>query len=122
MSTNALDPVQAMLAQTSLENTLFAANSRYYGVEVATLVRAGKPVAYLRRRFVPAPEAFQAVQVHVVVQGDRLDNLAGQYLGDPTLFWQLCDANRALLPEELTEQSGRELVIALPAGITGARL
>ena len=29
------------------------------------------------------------------MQGERLDNVAAQYLGDPTLFWRLCDANNA---------------------------
>jgi hypothetical protein len=116
------DPVQALLAQTSLKNTLFAATSRYYGIEVATLDLAGKPVPYVRRRFVPPPEHFQAIQEHTVVQGDRLDNLAGQYLGDATLFWQLCDANRAMRPDALTEKRGRKLVIALPEGVTGSTL
>ena len=36
----------------------------------------GRAVVYLRRRFVPPPEAFAALREHVVVQGDRLDNLA----------------------------------------------
>ena len=59
---------------------------------------------------------------HAVVQGDRLDNLAGLYLGDPALFWRLCDANRAMRPEELTETVGRQLRITLPQGVTGISL
>lgn len=53
-------------------------------------------------------------------RGDRLDNLAAQYLGDPELFWRLCDANSALHPEELTERVGRRLRVTLPEGIPGA--
>jgi hypothetical protein len=117
------DPVQAMLAQTALQRTLFTATSRYYGIDTSTLVLPqGKTIIYLRRRFVPPPERFQVLQEHTVVQGDRLDNLAAQYLGDPTLFWRLCDANRVMRPEELTENVGRKLRITLPAGITGSSL
>jgi hypothetical protein len=117
-----LDPVQAMLAQTSLQTTLFAPTSRYYGLGTATILQQGRPVAYLLRRFVPPPERLQLLQQHTVIQGDRLDNIAAQYLGDPTLFWRVCDANRAMRPWELVETVGRKLRITMPAGITGAAL
>lgn len=116
------DPVQAMLAQTSLKTTLFAATSRYYGRGTTTIVQQGRPVAYLLRRFVPQPERFQLLEEHTVVQGDRLDNLAAKYLGDPTLFWRLCDANRAMRPWELTATVGRRLRVTMPDGIAGAPL
>lgn len=115
------DPVQALLAQTALQRTLFSATSRYYGIDTATLdLKQGKTIIYVRRRFVPPPERFQVLQEHTVVQGDRLDNLAARYLGDPTLFWRLCDANRAMRPEDLTETVGRRLRITLPEGVTGS--
>lgn len=117
------DPVQALLAQTAPQRTLFSATSRYYGLDTDTLdLPQGKTVIYLRRRFVPPPERFQVLEEHTVVQGDRLDNLAVQYLGDPTLFWRLADANRAMRPEELTQALGRKLRITLPEGITGSSL
>lgn len=117
------DPVQALLAQTSLSNTLFSSTSRYYGLDTATLaLPGGKTIVYVLRRFVPPPERFQLLQEHTVVQGDRLDNLAGEYLGDPTLFWRLADANRAMRPQELTETVGRVLRITLPEGINGISL
>jgi len=114
------DPVQAMLAQTSLKTTLFAPTSRYYGLSVTTMLQRGRPVAYLLRRFVPPPERFQLLQQHTVVQGERLDNIAAQYLGDATLFWRLCDANGAMRPSELVETVGRKLRLTMPEGITGA--
>lgn len=115
-----IDPVQALLAQTSLENNLFTSASRYYGLPVETLdLPDGTIVAYVTRRFVPAPERFQDLQHHIVTQGERLDNIAAKYLGDPQLFWQLCDANRAMRPEDLTDSPGQKLRITLPAGITG---
>ncbi|MBI3900070.1 MAG: LysM peptidoglycan-binding domain-containing protein [Gammaproteobacteria bacterium] len=116
------DPVQALLSQTALKNSLFSANSRYYGLEPLTITRHGTIVAYIPRRFVPSPSRFQLLQEHTVVQGERLDNIAGQYLGDPTLFWRLCDANNALRPEALTETPGRRLRITLPEGIVGNAL
>jgi hypothetical protein len=116
------DPVQALLAQSSLHTTLFTATSRYYGMGTTTMVSsAGEKVVYLQRRFVPPPERFQTVQVYTVAQGDRLDNIAAQFLGDPTLFWRLCDANRAMRPDGLTETAGRTLRITLPEGIPGAQ-
>jgi hypothetical protein len=52
-----------------------------------------------------------------VTQGDRLDNIAAKYLGDPEQFWRLCDANGAMRPDALTETIGRWLRITLPEGI-----
>jgi len=38
---------------------------------------------------------------HRVVAGERLDQLAYKYYGDPLLYWLICDANDALFPEDL---------------------
>ncbi|HEY0395146.1 MAG TPA: LysM domain-containing protein [Candidatus Elarobacter sp.] len=116
------DPVQAMLAQTSLKTSLFAPASRYYGIGTTTAAAGGTVVTYLLRRFVPQPEAFQLLQTYTVQEGDRLDVVTARHLGDPTLFWRLCDANRALRPDELTETIGRTLRITMPSGIAGAKL
>jgi len=55
-----------------------------------------------------------------LTEGDRLDNLTFDYLGDPEQFWRIADANRAMRPDELTETIGRQLRITLPEGIPGA--
>ena len=118
-----IDPVQAMLAQTSLQNNLFTSTSRYYGLPIRNLdLPNGTTIAYVSRRFVPAPERFQTLQYHTVAQGERLDNIASKYLGDPTFFWRICDANRAMRPEDLTDTPGRTLRITLPSGITGSSI
>lgn len=115
------DPLQALLNAGVLNSSSFPPNSRYYGVAVVTLEQKNQePIAYLKRRFVPPPENFSVVQKYTVVQGDRVDNLAARYLGDPELYWRLCDANRALRPDELTEKPGATLAITLPQGIPGA--
>jgi len=113
------DPVQAMLAQTSLKTTLFAPTSRYYGIDTTPIDVDHRPVLYLLRRFIPQPERFALIQEHTVTQAERLDNVTARYLGDPALFWRICDANRAMRPDELTETVGRKLRITLPDGITG---
>ncbi|HEY4677151.1 MAG TPA: LysM domain-containing protein [Candidatus Angelobacter sp.] len=99
---------------------MFAANSRYLNVTTVEYESpTGKKYVYLRRRFLPQPESFVLLQQHVVTGGERLDNVAAQFLGDPELFWRLCDANGAMQPEELTRTVGRRLRITLPEGIPG---
>jgi hypothetical protein len=94
--------------------------SRYYNTATATLETTdGRKIAYLRRRFVPQAERFDLLFEHRVTEGERLDTIAGQYLGDPEQFWRICDANGAIRPEELTETIGRRLRITLPEGIPG---
>lgn len=115
------DPLQSVL-QFSTKTTFFPATSRYHGTDTATLeIADGKAVIYLRRRFILPPERFALFQEHTVIQGDRLDNLAAQYLGDPEQFWRLCDANAAMRPDELTEHIGSKLRITLPEGIPGGQ-
>src|SRR5258707_14263051 len=103
----------------------FPIPSRYHDVEIVKLTvpdgqyEQRKIIVYLKRRFVPPPENFQLLQEHTVTQGDRLDNIAAKYLGDPEQFWRICDANRAMRPDELTETIGRRLRITLPEGIPG---
>lgn len=117
------DPVQAMLAQASLQRNLFAATSRYYGIDTETLTSAdGTTIIYLKRRFLPSPDSFQLLQEHTVTQGERLDNIAAKFLGDPELFWRLADANGAMRTEELVQTVGRQLKVTLPQGITGNSL
>src|SRR5262249_32136991 len=114
------DMAQALFQPGDLKATLFPATSRYCGIDLAKLeATSGESIVYLRRRFVPPPERFELLQEHTVVQGDRLDNLAAQYLGDPEQFWRLCDANNAIRPAELTESVGGKLRITLPEGIPG---
>ena len=114
------DPVQALLQSGVVEATPFPPASRYHGVPTATMTLPdGREVAYLRRRFVPPATEFAEVSLHAVVQGDRIDNLAAQYLGDPEQFWQLCDANGVMRPSELTKTVGATIRITLPEGVPG---
>jgi hypothetical protein len=95
-------------------------SSRYAPVGTAVHVAPdGRELAYLRRRFVPQPEALATVAEHTVAEAERLDAIAARAFGDPTQFWRLCDANLAMRPAEL-EEPGRVLRVTLPEGIPGA--
>jgi hypothetical protein len=98
-------------------------SSRYYGAQTEPfMLPDGTPVMYLARRIVPQPPTYTAVQSYAVADGDRLDNLAATFLGDPILYWMICDASRAMDPDELTSQPGRTIVIPTASGTPpGAR-
>ena len=114
------NPLQALLEAGEINTTLFTPTSRYYSLKTSTYETSdNKSIVHLRRRFVPSPDDYTLLQEHTIVQNDRLDNLAGQYLGDPEQYWQLCDANGAVRPDELTENIGGKLRITLPKGIPG---
>ncbi len=98
----------------------FPPTSRYAAIDTAKIdLPDGRTVLYLKRRFVPPPEKFSLMREHVVTEGDRLDNVTAKHIGDPEQFWRVCDANRAMRPDELTEEIGRRLAITLPEGIPG---
>jgi hypothetical protein len=96
---------------------MFDPTSRYATVPDATVTvtapdGTARTVTFKRRRFVPPPGDHTTLVEHTVAQGERLDNVTARYLGDPTRFWQVCDANQALDPAEL-EQPGRIVLIAV---------
>lgn len=98
----------------------FDPGSRYFPVETATRTvtdvdGADRVLRYKRRRVIPPQEDLPTLAEHRVSEGDRLDNIAARYAGDPTLFWRLCDANAVLRPQEL-EEAGRIIRIALAQG------
>ncbi|MEA2569386.1 MAG: hypothetical protein QOI24_1387 [Acidobacteriota bacterium] len=112
------DRLQRLLEGPALEATAFPPNSRYHGLGTLQIPAAdGSPIVFLKRRFIAQPERFSVIGIHFVSQGDRLDNIAAQTLGDPELFWRICDANAVIVPDELTDALGNRIVITLPEGI-----
>ncbi len=104
----------------SIKPSNFAITSRYYGLATASLTLPnGDTLVYLKRRFVAQPETFDLLVEHTVAAGDRLDNIAAQYLGDPEQFWRIGDANNVLDLAELTENAGDRIRITLPQGVPG---
>ena len=115
-------PLQALLQMGVVPPVTFPTDSRYYGSStVSYTALSGQTVTYLARRFVPQPGApnFSTVATHTVRQGDRLDLLAAKYLGDPLIFWLICDANGAIRPNQLVETPGTVLNITMPQGVPG---
>ena len=101
---------------------MFGPTSRYYALPVSTLETTdGRTIAYVGRRFAPQPETLSLVLDYTVSEGERLDNIAAVQIGDPELFWRICDANAAIDPHELTDTVGRRIRITLPEGIPGLR-
>jgi hypothetical protein len=118
--TDPMRALQAMLQLDAAGANPFPPSSRYSGCDTArTTAPDGRALVYLRRRFVPAPEPLSVVQEHTVVEGERLDNIAALYLGDPDQFWRLCDASGAMRPQDLTDTPGTRVLIALPQGMEG---
>jgi hypothetical protein len=115
------DPFEKIL-ELNAKLTRFPANSRYYGLDTRTLPgQEGRTVIYLSRRFLPPPDRFVVIEEHTVSEGERLDTIAAQCLGDPELFWRICDANAVMHPDELSGTPGKKVRITLPEGMTGAR-
>ena len=111
-------PVDTFVAAGGTSGAPNAPNSRYIGVSTATVTRTdGTVVRYLQRRVIPQPEQYATLRQYVTIQGDRIDMVANAQLGDPLLYWILCDANAAMDPDALTAEPGRVLRITLPAGI-----
>jgi hypothetical protein len=115
-------PLQTLINLGVIPPVTFPTDSRYYGSSTLTYAAPnGQTITYLARRFVPQPGApnYSTVAQHTVRQGDRLDLLAATYLGDPLMFWLLCDANGAVRPNELVETPGTVLNITTPQGVPG---
>jgi hypothetical protein len=97
---------------------MFDTNSRYFNIETATInvpddEDGTREIRYVRRRIIASAENQTTLVEHTVAQGERLDQITARYIGDPTQFWRVCDANNVLQPEEL-EETGRVIEIALP--------
>ena len=94
---------------------MFFRGSRYEPVPDAELETPdGRVVRYKRRRVIPQTPAPLGT---IVRPGDRPDLVAYRALGDPELYWMLCDANREPRPADLTAEPGE--TIAVPGPDTG---
>ena len=84
---------------------MFFPGSRYETIGTYTVTLPnGKTV---RATKLPHPRPTRLLGYHRRLEGQRLDLIANRYLKDATAFWQLCDANDAILPDAL---AARDLV------------
>jgi len=87
--------------------------SRYENEKVVRITDASgvsQPAIYVD------PDIDQAAflyQIHVVHDGDRLDNLAHTYFGDPELWWEIARANpEVFYPDDFVDGS----LLRIPIG------
>lgn len=116
-------PLRQLIQMGLVPPVNFPPDSRYSGSATLTFAApSGRNVTYLARRFVPQPGApnYATIARHTVAQGDRLDLIAAKYLGDPLVFWLICDANGAIRPASLVDTPGRVVNITMPQGVPGA--
>jgi hypothetical protein len=89
---------------------MFFKGSRYAKVETTSLIDDRKRERkYKKVRFIPDTTPRYG---YAVAAGDRLDNVSFAVFRDPERFWRICDANRTMWPDELTDRPGR--VIGIP--------
>jgi hypothetical protein len=94
---------------------VFDPQSRYYAIAESTIAENDTTtIRYKRRRFLPEGKDMTLITGITVTEGERLDTIAARTLGNPLLFWRVCDANDAMNPRELTETPGRVLRVAVP--------
>jgi len=116
-------PLQTLIQMGVVPSVSFPTDSRYYNSATLQYTAPnGQIIAYLARRIVPQPGTpnYATVAQHVVKHGDRLDLIAAKYLGDPLMFWLLCDANGAIRPNSLIATPGSTVAITMPQGVPGA--
>jgi len=88
---------------------MFFKGSRYEDVEGHEIQDTrGRAIRYKKVRFIPETEARMG---HILSQGERLDHIAYNYYQDPERFWRICDANRAMWPDELVAEAGEVVLI-----------
>lgn len=88
---------------------MFFKGSRYARVGEHQIVNGqGRAIRYKTTRFIIETPAQMG---HRVYQGERLDQIAHRYYQDPERFWRICDANRAMWPDDLVAEIGRVLRI-----------
>ena len=89
---------------------MFFKGSRYEKVPEATHIDAdSRAIRYKTTRFIVDP---LAVEGHRVLNAERLDHIAWQHFRDAERFWRICDANRALWPNDLLEEAA---ILRIPA-------
>jgi hypothetical protein len=82
---------------------MFFKGSRYEKVATReTKDASGRAVRYKATRFIPDTPAIVG---HHVKHEERLDHIAWQHYRDAERFWRICDASRALWPDDLLEEA-----------------
>jgi hypothetical protein len=78
---------------------MFFPGSRYLGLTPYSVTLPNGSVFQATR--LPAPGLPAVLGYYRRASNDRLDQIAGRFLGDATRFWHICDANDAVVPDAL---------------------
>lgn len=94
---------------------MFDPKSRYFRLEDRSYTDPyGRTFVYKSRRFLPRKATGPVLAETEVEQSDRPDLMAFRTLGDPLLFWRVCDDNGVMNPFDLNSSPGRRLRVLLP--------
>ncbi len=90
---------------------MFTETSRYHNQKtVDVTLRNGRLVKAVCFRTIPQKSGRKLT----VQADDRLDIIAHREYGDPTLFWEIADANTELEANKLVEEVGRKIRLPEP--------
>lgn len=93
---------------------MFFPGSRYVSLTPYAVTRADGTTVRVTRLPSPGPPA--VLGYYRRNKGDRLDQIAGRFLGDATQFWHVCDANGAVVPDALAAHDLVGIPIDAPMG------
>jgi len=92
---------------------MFFPGSRYETTGTYRVIGpGGREVTVAKPHRTPRREQVVLLGYHPRKEDQRLDVIADHYLGDPTGFWRLCDANASAVPDAL----GARDRIGMPGG------
>jgi hypothetical protein len=93
---------------------MFFPNSRYASLATYAFTRADGSIVQLTK--LPTPGLQAVLGYYRRGSGDRLDQIAGRYLANATLFWRICDANGAIVPDALSAHD----LVGIPIDAAGS--
>jgi hypothetical protein len=94
---------------------MFDAASRYADLKTLIYTRPsdGRQIPYVARR-IPAPSTSAGGMAETTVRhGERADLVTARTLGNPELFWRICDANEIQNPFDMPDRAGQRLLVPL---------
>ena len=93
---------------------MFFPGSRYLSLSPYSVTLANGNVVQATRLPRPGPQA--VLGYYRRNTGDRLDQIAARFLADATMFWHVCDANGAVVPDALAAHDLVGVPIDAPTG------
>ncbi len=95
----------------------FSPDSRYVNFAQRSRLSAdGEEQFFLARRIIPQADSYAFAQTVRADKDSRIDWLAAQAIGNPLLYWQICDANGVTEPAAALEPDGKTIGIPIPRG------